>query len=106
VSRDSQLDDGHTITVSREFAELIPRFLENRRGELAALRAALARGDYGELEQLGHRMRGAGATYGFDRVSALGGRIEQCAGVKNRQALAETLAEYADHLGRLKVVYE
>lgn len=101
-----QVDENHNITLTRDFAELIPRFLENRHSELGALREALAEGRYGELQQLGHRMRGAGSTYGFHRVSALGARIEAGAGARDSQALAATIAEYADHLGRLKVTYE
>ena len=106
MRRNLQGDENHTITLGRDFAELIPRFLENRHRELAYLRKALAEGEYGELQQLGHRMRGAGSTYGFDRVSALGGRIEAGACAKDPEALAAAIAEYADHLGRLKVTYE
>jgi len=106
VSREAQLDESHTITLARDFADLVPRFLENRRSELAALRAALADGRYEDLRQLGHRMRGVGASYGFDLVSALGATIEEGAGAANREALAAAIAAYADHLERVKVRYE
>ena len=106
MSRNPPDGECHTITLARDFAELIPRFLENRRSELGALREALAASHYGELQQIGHRMRGAGASYGFERVSAFGGRIEDGAAAADRDALATTIAEYAEHLERLQVVYE
>ncbi len=98
--------ESHTITLAREFADLIPRFLENRRAELASLRENFARDEYEQLKQLGHRMRGVGASYGFERVSALGARIEECASRTDRAALDAAIAEYADHLARLQIVYE
>jgi len=51
-------------------------------------------------------MRGIGATYGFDRVSELGGQIEERAAASDRAGLAARIAEYAEYLVRLKVVYE
>ena len=51
-------------------------------------------------------MRGIGATYGFDRVSVLGGEIEDRAAAADREGLAARIAEYADYLAHLKVVYE
>jgi hypothetical protein len=106
VPRDAQVDENHTITLARDFAELVPPFLENRRNEVAALRAALEQSRYEDLQQLGHRMRGLGASYGFELVSTLGGRIEEGAEARDREALAAAIAEYAGHLERVKVVYE
>jgi len=95
-----------TVILSRRFEELIPGFIENRRNELEELRGALDAGRYEQLTQLGHRMRGIGSTYGFDRVSELGEQIEQRAAASDRAGLAACLAEYGDYLARLKVVYE
>lgn len=99
-------ETAYTVTLAREFQELIPKFIENRRRELEALRDALAAGRYEQLGELGHRMRGIGASYGFDRVSALGRLIEQHAVAADREALASCVADYADYLQRLHVVYE
>jgi HPt (histidine-containing phosphotransfer) domain-containing protein len=107
-----------TVILSRRFEELIPGFIENRRKELEELRGALDAGRYEQLAQLGHRMRGigstygfdrvsvVGSTYGFDRVSVVGGQIEERAAVSDRAGLAACLAEYAEYLARVKVVYE
>ena len=106
MSCDAQVDESHTITLARDFAELVPLFLENRRREVTALREALAECRYDDLQQLGHRMRGLGASYGFELISSLGGRIEDEASALDSEGLAATIAEYADHLERVKVVYE
>ena len=99
-------EEADTVTLARDFQELIPEFIENRRRELEALRGALAAGRYDQLGELGHCMRGIGTSYGFDRVSILGGQIEDQARVADRDGLAARIAEYAEYLARVKVVYE
>jgi HPt (histidine-containing phosphotransfer) domain-containing protein len=64
-------------------AELAAKFLERSRGDLAAMRAALASFGAGQAEALGdirhlaHRMVGTGATLGFDALADLAARIEE-----------------------------
>jgi HPt (histidine-containing phosphotransfer) domain-containing protein len=99
-------ENAYTVTLARDFQDLIPEFIENRRRELQALRAALAAGRYDQLGELGHRMRGIGTSYGFDRVSMLGGQIEDQARIADRDGLAARIAEYAEYLARVKVIYE
>ena len=99
-------ENAYTVTLARDFQDLIPEFIENRRRELQALRAALAAGRYDQLGELGHRMRGIGISYGFDRVSILGGAIEDQARIADRDGLAARIAEYAEYLARVKVIYE
>ena len=99
-------EKAYTVTLARDFQDLIPEFIENRRRELQALRGALAAGRYDQLSELVHRMRGIGTSYGFDRVSILGGEIEDHARIADREGLAARIAEYAEYLARVKVVYE
>ena len=99
-------EEPYTVILARNFEELVPGFIENRHRELEELRGALATGRYDQLGQIGHRMRGIGATYGFDRVSTLGGELEERAAASDRAGLAALIAGYADYLARLKIFYE
>ncbi len=94
------------VTVAKDLEDLIPTFLANRAKEIEALRAALAAGDFEQLRQLGHRMRGVGNSYGFERVSTLGKQVEDAAKAQARAQIEACLAEYADYLARVQVVYE
>jgi len=93
------------VVVARELEALIPVFLANRRRELEALRAALAARDFGELCRIGHRMKGAGASYGFQRISSFGEAIETAAQTPDPAAVAAGIDAYAAHLSALKVTY-
>ena len=53
------------VTVAKDLEDLVPTFMKNRAKELDTLRTALAGGDFEQLRQIGHRMKGVGNSYGF-----------------------------------------
>jgi HPt (histidine-containing phosphotransfer) domain-containing protein len=94
------------VTVAKDLEDLIPTFMKNRTTEVETLRAALAAGDLEQMRQLGHRMKGVGNSYGFEKVSTLGKQIEDGAKAGDRAGLEARVAEYTDYLARLQIVYE
>src|SRR4051812_41948517 len=99
-------DDVYLAKVAKDIADLIPTYLSNRKKELESLRAALAAADFEKLRQLGHRMRGVGNSYGFERVTSLGKEIEDGARSGDKDSLASHIAAYADYLSKVQVAYE
>jgi HPt (histidine-containing phosphotransfer) domain-containing protein len=96
----------YTVTVAKDLEDLVPVFMKNRNKELETLRGALASDDFEQLRQLGHRMKGVGNSYGFERVSTLGKMIEDGARAGDGPAIEKCVVEYADYLSKVKVVYE
>ena len=94
------------VTVAKDLEDLVPTFMKNRGKELETLRAALAAGDFDQMRQLGHRMKGVGNSYGFEKVSQLGKQVEDGAKTGDRDQLGACLAEYTDYLARVQIVYE
>ncbi|MFO1361765.1 MAG: Hpt domain-containing protein [Burkholderiales bacterium] len=89
-----------TVAVAGELRDLIPRFLANRRLEVAQLGAAAARGDFEAARRIGHTLKGVGGGYGFDEITRLGAAIESSArnGGGEVAALARELADYLDRV--------
>lgn len=100
------MSDIHVVKVAKDLEDLIPVFMKNRAKEVDTLRAAVAAGDFEQLRQLGHRMKGVGNSYGFAHVSTLGKRIEDGAKASDKAALQACVDEYADYLGKVSIVYE
>ncbi|HZD54303.1 MAG TPA: Hpt domain-containing protein [Woeseiaceae bacterium] len=98
-------ENSYTVTVPKDLEDLIPMFMSNRRKELETLRSALAARDLEQLRQLGHRMKGVGNSYGFEKVSTLGKQIEDGARSGDRAALQACIAEYDDYLARVSITY-
>jgi len=96
----------HTVIIAKDLADLIPVFFRNRQKEIETLRAALAVGDFEQLRQVGHRMKGVGNSYGFAMVSEIGRRVEDGARTQDTAGIDACVGEYADYLGKVQVVYE
>jgi len=94
-----------TVFIDPDLAEIIPGFLENRRRDVQSLQKALQQNDLKTIRVLGHRMKGDGGGYGFERISAIGEALEQAAVRQDRQAIEHRTSELDDYLAHLDVVY-
>jgi HPt (histidine-containing phosphotransfer) domain-containing protein len=94
----------HCVRVSGELRGLMPRFLANRSADVAALDAAIARGDLAAARRIGHILKGAGGGYGFDEITRLGAEIEACA-VAGGAGLQGLACELAAYLASVDIIY-
>ena len=99
-------ETNYTAVVAKDLEDLIPVFIKNRNKELESLRVAIGAGDFEQLKQLGHRMKGVGNSYGFAPISEYGKTIEDSAKTSDKGAIEGCIATYADYLANVKVVYE
>ena len=98
--------EAQTVKVAKDLEDLIPVFMKNRLKEVDSLRAAVSAGDFEQLRQLGHRMKGVGNSYGFAFVSEIGKRVEDAAKVSDTAAIGACVEEYSQYLANLTIVYE
>jgi histidine phosphotransfer protein HptB len=97
--------DRFTVEVSRDLEDIVPIFLGNRKTDLQTLRDALTQQNFGTIQTLGHRMRGDGGGYGFDRITAIGATMEPAAKQQDGSLIEEQIARLEDFLRRVSVVY-
>jgi hypothetical protein len=93
------------VRLDPEIQDLIPGFLENRRKDVSAIRAAVAKNDFATITVLGHTMKGDGGGYGFDVISEIGGVIETAGKQKNASRIMQEVDRLAEFLERVEVVY-
>jgi HPt (histidine-containing phosphotransfer) domain-containing protein len=94
------------VHVDPEIADLIPGFLENRRKDIKAMAEALKQGDFETIRVLGHSMKGAGGSYGFDGVTDIGKALEDAAKSTNAEEIRRSVGELAAYLARVEVIYD
>ena len=94
-----------TVRIDPELEDIVPIFLANRRKDLQTLRTALAEPDFETIHVLGHRMKGDGGGYGFDKITEIGGVMELAAARHDHPAIERQIAELEDYLARVTVVY-
>lgn len=103
----TQIGEGRKITVVIDpyLEDIVPGFLENRRGDVKKLTDAQQSRDLRTIQVLGHRMKGDGGGYGFDEISRIGAALEQAALRQDWKVIGEQTAVLADFLGLVEVVY-
>lgn len=94
------------VYVDPDLEDLIPGFFQNRQNDVQRLSEALEQGDFETIRIIGHSMKGAGGGYGFDRVTELGAIIEEAAKAQDRTRIRDAVAELADYMSRVEIVYE
>jgi HPt (histidine-containing phosphotransfer) domain-containing protein len=93
------------VVADPDLADLIPMYVRRRHADLAKAREALAASDLETIRIVGHSMKGSGGGYGFDGISEIGARLEIAGNESDASAASEAIAELADYLDRLEVVY-
>lgn len=94
------------VRIDADLADLIPRYLDNRRVDLRDARDALRIGDYARLQRIGHNIRGSGGGYGFDQLAQIGNRLEQAGIAQQAEQAGLCLDDLADFLRRVEVIYD
>ena len=108
MTQQSALKQAEKIIVHAdpEIADLIPGFLENRSKDAEKMAEALTQGDFETIRILGHSMKGAGGSYGFDAVTDIGKSLEQAAKDKDAEGIQKLVQELSAYLDRVEVLYE
>jgi HPt (histidine-containing phosphotransfer) domain-containing protein len=90
-----------TVKVDKDLEDLIPGFMQRRRGDVESLKASLSAGELDKIRITGHSMKGTGGGYGFDDLSKIGAELEKAAVAGDAgeiSALVDRLEIYLDHV--------
>jgi CheY-like chemotaxis protein/phage anti-repressor protein len=90
------------IQLDKSLLPLIPEYLENRKEDIQKIRHALRKHNFSVIEDLGHKMKGSGKCYGFEKISMLGHRIEAFAKQKKAGEIEESVGQMQDYLSNLQ----
>ncbi|MBP7231852.1 MAG: Hpt domain-containing protein [Syntrophaceae bacterium] len=98
--------DTETVIIDEELEDLIPGYLENRRQDIALILSALERNDFETIRAIGHKMKGSGGGYGFDRITEIGRDLEAEAKRAINRDIQERIHELRDYLDRVQIVFQ
>lgn len=101
----SQGTDSIMVEVDSDLAPIVPCFLDGRKNDCELIHQLLGKDDFDEIHVLGHRMKGAGGSYGFDLISDLGEILENAALKADHETIRAVALQLADYLERVSVVY-
>jgi HPt (histidine-containing phosphotransfer) domain-containing protein len=93
------------IEVDSDLESLVPDFLENRKKDGPLIVSLLESGSFGEIRSIGHRMKGAGGSFGFDEISVIGEKIELAALAGDAETISGAVQQLEQYLERVVAVY-
>jgi len=94
------------VRVDASFEPLIPKFMANRKKETVSMQQALDAQDFETVRTISHGIKGAGGSYGFDRITEFGAAIERAAKAADAETISREIPLLAAYLDRVAIVYE
>jgi CheY-like chemotaxis protein len=91
------------IKLDDSILPLVPDYIENRKKDIQRIRHALESRNFGIIEDLGHKMKGSGKCYGFDKISMFGHKIEFFAKEQNTDEIEESVGQMQEYLSTLHI---
>lgn len=81
--------------------ELRQNYIERRKKDVEALKAALAKNDLSVAQRVGHQLKGNGISYGFPLLSELGLEMESLAKENNLAGVVKIVQRLEDWLSSI-----
>lgn len=94
------------VQVDPDLSDLMPGFLANKRLDLDKITAAAEAADYAAVRSMGHKIKGEGGSYGFDRITEIGAEMEHAATQRDLAAIRCCLRNLTTYLDSLEIVFE
>lgn len=107
IAHTASPDNGETAIIIHPdpiLADLVPVFLRHCDENLTVMRDALGIADFETVRDIAHSIRGAGGSYGFQRLTDIGAALELAADQRDLGASTQLIDNISRYLRRVQVV--
>lgn len=94
------------VKVDKDLEDLIPGFMQRRRGDVESIRASLSAGEMDKIRVTGHSMKGTGGGYGFDDLSKIGAELEKAAVAGDSEEISALVNRLEQYLDKVVIEFE
>jgi HPt (histidine-containing phosphotransfer) domain-containing protein len=84
---------GSRVPLDPDIEALVPKFIQDVANLVGKAQGALLTGDLEAIKAIGHKIKGAGGSFGFDRGAELGDCLKFSANAGDREKIAICFAE-------------
>lgn len=95
-----------TVVIDADLREIIPTFLENRKGDKASMQTALEAGDLKKIESIAHKLAGNAGSYGLPDLGNIGSKMEAECQRGDIEAVKSSIEMYINYLENLHIEYD
>jgi HPt (histidine-containing phosphotransfer) domain-containing protein len=80
--------------------EILHRYVRGRKMDLEKCLKYVSEGKYGEIEKVGHQLKGNGVTFGFPELTQIGNKLETAARESDEGDLSSALRDLSCWVSR------
>jgi signal transduction histidine kinase/CheY-like chemotaxis protein/HPt (histidine-containing phosphotransfer) domain-containing protein len=94
------------IKIIKDFSDYVPTYFKNIQQMILEAKDGLRQSDFEPSASSGHKLKGTGASFGFQTITDLGERLETAASLTDKIESEQVLKELEEYLSKVEVVYE
>jgi HPt (histidine-containing phosphotransfer) domain-containing protein len=91
-----------SYNIPEELKPLTAGYLERRDQDIEQLKVFAKNDDFESVEHLAHKLKGNGASYGFQKISDLGEELTQASKDKNTAAIFRLTADLSSEVSFIR----
>ena len=88
--------------IPEELLEIIPGYINRRGDDVQMLKIMISNRDFDAIRKLGHKLKGNGASFGFDRITDIGNKLMQSCEKKDYSTVANLINEFETEINLIK----
>ena len=105
LNRDEKLNVKLNVKykIPSELKDVIPGYLGRRDQDIQQLKIAIEACDFTTVGKIAHKLKGNGASYGFDHLTEIGQRLMNASETKNKLAVIQLIQEFEEEVENIKI---
>lgn len=96
------LESSKNYNIPPELRDIIPGYLGRRDQDILELKAAYTNNDFQKIGKIAHKLKGNGASYGFNRLTELGIELMNSCQTQNRAEVFQLLLDFEAEVENIK----
>jgi len=91
-----------SYNIPDELKDIIPAYLERRKEDTTQLNELMAKNDFEGIMRIAHKLKGNGASFGFDHITELGDKMNQAAKSENTEEVRKIIKEFENEIQQIR----
>ena len=85
-----------------ELADVIPGYLQRREQDIQDLKVAIEAKDFIKIEKVAHKLKGNGASFGFDKLTEIGMDMMSLSHQQNSFEIRRLISDFETEMKQIK----
>ncbi|MCC2677918.1 MAG: Hpt protein [Pseudobdellovibrio sp.] len=91
-----------SYNIPEELKDIIPAYLERRKEDTVQLNDLMAKNDFEGIMRIAHKLKGNGASFGFDQITELGDKMNQAAKSENSEEVRKLIKDFESEVQQIR----